>query len=184
MRTIRLISTSVLVSASVALCVLITPGTATAGEKKNDRVCEPRGSYSFEFTGTSFTPDGPVPLAEIGEISLSGSGELSSLATLTFFFENFQGQGPLWLALEESMTDGELIAHPDRPCLGTMEFLATGIVVKTSNPALVPVGVPFYADLPRSLDYSVGGKGEEIRIVSTSPGTIASGTAVKIKKPD
>jgi hypothetical protein len=59
-----------------------------------------------------------------------------------------------------------------------VEFVATATVIKTSNAALVPEGVVLFADSPRSIAYTISGaKNELVDFVSTSPGTIASGTA-------
>jgi hypothetical protein len=136
------------------------------------------GSYGYVYNGTSSTATGPLSLTETGVLSVDRGGNLSGEGTLAFQFANFGGQGPLWLLLREVQSNGVVTPDTNTPCTGTVEFVATATVIKTSNAALVPEGVVLFADSPRSIAYTISGaKNELVDFVSTSPGTIASGTA-------
>lgn len=149
---------------------------------ETQKSCQLVGSYGYRFEGTSYTLDGPVPLAETGFITIDNRGNLSGEGTLAFYFSDFEGNGPLWLLLNETQSSGIVTQNRDNACAGTVDFLATAIVIKTSDPNLVPQGTVLFADLPRSLAYTISGsKKEVLNVVSTSPGTIASGTGYRQK---
>lgn len=145
-----------------------------------NRSCRLLGSYGYLYNGTSYTPTGPVPLAETGFLTIDNKGALSGEGTLAFYFSDFGGNGPIWLLLHEVQSNGVITQDPNNNCTGTLNFSATATVIKTSNPGLVPEGTVLFSDSPRSIAYTISGlKKETVDIVSTSPGTIASGTAHK-----
>ena len=81
---------------------------------------------------------------------------------------------------EEKVGVNSVTPSTNDTCQGTLEFQATATVLKTSDASRVPIGTVLYANRPRSVAYTISGaKGEVIDLISTSPGTIASGTAHK-----
>ena len=149
-----------------------------------NRGCSLEGPYGYLFTGTSFTPTGPVPLTQTGLLSVDKSGNLSGEGSLAFQFTNFMGAGPLWLLLREVQSDGVITPDASNPCTGVVAFLSTATVIKTSNSGLVPEGTVLYAEAPKSIAYTISGqKNETVNLISTSVDTIASGVAHKQNKP-
>ena len=146
--------------------------------------CRLEGSYGYRYDGTSYTAAGSVPLTETGTLTIDEHGNLSGDGTLAFQFANFGGKGSLWLLLQEVKSGSNAVtSDANNPCMGTLDFVATATVLKTSNAAIVPEGTVLYTNSPRSVSYTIGGpKGESIYMISTSPGTIASGTAQKQDK--
>jgi hypothetical protein len=119
-------------------------------------------------------------LTETGVFTIDDKANLAGEGTLAFQFANFSGKGPLWLLLREVQSNGVITPDPSSPCTGTVDFVATATVIKTSNPNIVPEGAVLFDNVPRSLAYTISGqKGEILDFISTSPGTIASGTAHK-----
>lgn len=139
------------------------------------------GSYGYIYNGTSYTDTGPITFTETGFIIIDDDGSLSGEGTIAFYFSDFNGKkSPLWLLIHEEQSFGMITQDPNNPCMGNIEFKATGTVIKTSNSELVPEGTVLFSDSIRSIAYTISGKKQEIvDMVSTSPGTIASGTAHK-----
>ena len=146
-----------------------------------NKSCRMFGSYGYLYNGTSYPQSGPVPLTETGFLTIDNDGDLSGEGTLAFYFSDFGGSGePLWLLLHEVQSSGVVTQDANIACAGTIDFLATATVIKTSNSSLVPVGTVLFTDSPRSVAYTISGSGKNIvDMVSTSPGTVASGTAHK-----
>lgn len=145
--------------------------------------CRPEGSYGYLYNGTSQTQGGPSTLTETGTFTIDKRGVVSGEGILAFQFPNFANKGPLWLLIRETQSNGTLNRDATQPCMGTVNFLASGTVIKTSNDQIIPVGTVLFANLPRSVAYTVSGqKSEVLDLISTSPGTIASGTARKQDK--
>lgn len=156
-----------------AFCVTTLP--VFADSKK---VCSPVGTYGYVYDGTSYTQLGPVPLTETGYFRITRKGHLTGEGTLAFYFSDFGGQGPVWLLIHEEQYDGMVSPDVDDTCTGTVEFKATGTVIKSSNEDVVSVGTVFFTDSDRSIAYTLSGRSKDnMDIVSTSPGTIASGNA-------
>ena len=149
-----------------------------------NRSCSLLGPYGYLYNGTSYSDFGSISLTETGFFNIENDGSLSGEGTLAFYFSDFGGSGlPLWLLIHEVQSSGVVTQDANNMCMGTMEFLATGTVIKTSGPNLVPEGTVFFTDSPRSIAYTISGSGKEtVDMVSTSPGTIASGTAHKQRK--
>lgn len=153
---------------------------ATAQVSDSNHKCILTGSYGYSFTGTSFTPLGAAPFTETGFLVADENGGISGKGSLTFFFADFAGNGPLWLLVDETQSGGEVLVNEDAPCTGEVAFLSTAVVVKTSNPLLMPVGSIFYQDSPRSVAFTISGlKDEVVDFISTSPLTIAVGNGRK-----
>lgn len=163
------------------LLVVILSFYSFAAFADMNKSCRLLGSYGYLYNGTSYTSNGPVPLTETGFITIDNDGNLSGEGTLAFHFSDFGGTGlPLWLLLHEVQSSGEVIQDMYNTCAGTVDFLATATVIKTSDPTLIPEGFVLFSDSPRSLAYTISGSGKDtVDMVSTSPGTIASGTAHK-----
>lgn len=149
-----------------------------------NRSCRLLGPYGYLYNGTSYSGSGPVPLTETGFFTIENDGSLSGEGTLAFYFSDFGGSGtPLWLLIHEVQSSGVVTQDTNNTCTGTIEFLATGTVIKTSNSSLVPEDFVLFTDSPRSIAYTISGSGKKtVDMVSTSPGTIASGTAHKQNK--
>lgn len=143
--------------------------------------CRIDGTISYVYTGTTFSPGGNIQFSEAGILEINRNNTVSGEGTITFEFPNFNGQGPLWLLLNEVQTNGTITQDPSNPCVGAAEFLATGTVVNSSNPAIVPPGFVLYSDAKRSISFTAALKGSQVNLISTSPGTIASGTGFKQK---
>ena len=144
------------------------------------RTCRLDNSYGYLYNGTNHTQAGPVAMTQTGVFSVDRSGNLNGEGTIAFQFSNFAGKGPLWLLLREVQSNGVVMADAKNPCIGIAEFLATMTVIKTSNSSMVPVGTVLIANAPRSMAYTISGRRNEmINLISTSPGTIASGVAHK-----
>ncbi len=140
------------------------------------------GKYSFDFEGTSFNPPplGTVPFTETGVLKIKKNGEMNGKSDTAFQFVDFSGMGPLWLLVREVQTFGKFTSDSDFTCFGVVNFLATGTVLKSSNPVIMPEGTILYSDLPRSLSYAVSGNDNQyIKFIFTSMGMIASGAAHK-----
>lgn len=167
--------------ASRSFCALLVASISLysiSAFSDSDRRCRLHGSYGYLYNGTSYTQSGPVPLTETGYFDVNRHGSFSGVGILAFNFSDFGGAGPLWLLLRETQTSGLVSPDLDNRCAGTMEWLGTGTVIKTSNADLVPVGTILFSDSPRSIAYTISGRTtERVDMVSTSPGTIASGTA-------
>lgn len=146
--------------------------------------CKLGGTYGYLYNGTSYAPTGPIPLTETGALSISENGDIHGEAALAFQFSSFSGGGPLWLLLNEvKLGVNSVTSNVIDPCMGVLDFLATATVVKTSDSNRVPVGTVLYANRPRSVAYTISGKKDDVvDLISTSPGTIASGTAHKQAK--
>ncbi|MEQ6341689.1 MAG: hypothetical protein M3A44_08535 [Gammaproteobacteria bacterium] len=148
-----------------------------------NRACRLDGSYGYLYNGTSYMPTGTLSLTETGILSAGNSGNLGGEGILVFQFSNFSGKGPLWLLLREVQSGGVVTPDTNIPCAGVINFVATATVIKTSNPAIVPEGTVLFANSPRSIAYTISGsKNEVVDIISTSPGTVASGVAHKQDK--
>ena len=148
-----------------------------------DHSCQLRGSYGYLYTGTSYPGGSTVPFTETGYFAIKNGGNVIGEGVLALNFSNFAGSGqPLWLLVNESQSNGTILQKEDNHCAGTIQFLATWTVAKTSNPSLVPEGTVLFTDSPRSIAYTVSGSHNEVvDMISTSPGTIASGTAHRSK---
>lgn len=146
-----------------------------------DGECRLEGSFGYRYEGTSATSGGPLTLTETGYFAVDRAGAMHGEGVLIFHFENFNGQGPLWLTIRETQTQGAV--RPNTVgCMGHVSFTATGVVTASSNPALVPEGTTLFRDVPRSVAYTIAGdKHETLYLVSTSPGTVATGTATRQK---
>ena len=141
--------------------------------------CRLEGSYGYLYNGTSQMSAGSLTLTETGVFGL-GNGGPDGVGALTFQFANFAGKGPLWLLLREVQSNSIVTPDENTPCTGTIDFLSTATVIKTSNPSLIPEGTVLFTNSPRSIAYTISGlKNEIVDLISTSPGTIASGTAHK-----
>ncbi len=142
--------------------------------------CRLSGSYGYLYNGTSYMSAGPLSLTETGVFSVDNSGNSIGEGALAFQFSNFGGKGPLWLLLREVQSGGVVTPDANNPCTGTVEFVATATVIKTTNASIVPEGTVLFTNSPRSIAYTISGrKNETIDLISTSPGTIASGVAHK-----
>ena len=143
-----------------------------------NQACRFVGAFGYVYNGTSFASAGPVPLTETGVITVDPGGNFTGEGTLAFQFSNFGGSGPLWLLLREVQSNGVVTPDSNNECSGTVNFVATGTVVKSSNSALVPEGVVLFNNTQRSIAYTISGpKNDIVDVISTSQGTIASGTA-------
>jgi hypothetical protein len=150
-----------------------------------EQPCVLSGDYSYVFNGTSFNPPplGTVPFTETGVFKIKSNNELTGKSDLIFQFADFSGTGPLWIQVSEEQTSGQITQDEKFACLGTVGFLATGTVIQTSNPAVMPEGTVLYVDLPRSLSYTISGNdNQNINLVFTSMGMMASGTGHRQKK--
>jgi hypothetical protein len=163
--------------------VLGSPSAFSKDGKENNKGCKLSGDYGYLYNGTSFSippdlPRDPVPLTETGSFKVE-NGLFSAEGTMTFFFSNFRGAGPLWLLLHEEQSNGTVTYDPNKPCSGAIDFTTTVTVTK-SVPALIPEGTPIIIDASRSVAFTISGEDKKVvDLISTSPGTIASGTAHK-----
>lgn len=141
--------------------------------------CQLDGSYAYIYSGTSYGESGAFSFAETGSFKIDPDGTVSGAGEITFYSANFAGTGhPIWLLVHEVQSNGSVAPNADDVCTGALSFFATGTVTKSSNPAMVPVGSFLYHNSPRSIVYSIGGpKWGVVHVNSTSPGTLASGTA-------
>jgi hypothetical protein len=146
--------------------------------------CRLSGSYGYLYNGTAYPGNVAVPLTETGFFEVR-NGRFSGEGTLAFYFPTFNGLGPLALLIREEQTHGIVTEDPMIRCAGSVDFLATSTVIETSDPDLVPVGANLFVNEPRSIAYTISGKRNEVvDVVSTSLGTIASGTARKQSRED
>jgi hypothetical protein len=163
---------------SLGLIVLVLSLNLLPAFAGTNQACSLVGTFGYVYNGTSFASAGPVPLTETGVITVDPGGTFSGEGTLAFQFSNFGGPGPLWLLLREVQSSGVVTRDPNNECAGVVNFVATGTVIKSSNPALVPEGVVLFNNTDRSIAYTISGpKNDIVDVISTSPGTIASGTA-------
>jgi len=135
--------------------VIMNWSSAFADEHQS---CVLEGTYGYVYNGTSYTPGGPISLTETGFFTIHESGNLSGEGTLAFYFADFGGNGPLWLLIHEVQSSGVVTPDSNDSCMGTADFVATGTVIKTSDPNLVPEKGLFYSQTPpdRSLTPSAG----------------------------
>ncbi|MFA5984078.1 MAG: hypothetical protein WC782_08685 [Methylococcaceae bacterium] len=165
----------VLLAALITTTMLCT-STAFAGKKST---CKIDGTVSYVYTGTTFSPSGNIQFSEAGILDINTDNSVNGEGTITFEFPNFNGQGPLWLLLHEVQSNGSITQEPLNPCVGAADFFATGTVVNSSNPNIVPLGFVLYSDAKRSISFTAALKGSAVNLISTSPGTVASGTGFK-----
>jgi len=174
----RMIKANVL---AVAMTCILGATQLQAGEK-----CDLDGAYGYVYQGASYDGAEAVEIAETGSFSvgksLCGSAELCGTAKATFRFPSFTidgvYSGPLWalIQLDFEGLDHAISADIEDPCQGTIAFEATGTVIK-SEPVDLP-GFPLFSAQERSIAYTISGKdGEIVDLISTSPGSVLSGTA-------
>lgn len=163
------------------LSVLATTATlSTHGAFAHGKpTCRIDGTVSYVYTGTTFSPTGNIQFSEAGILEINKDNSVSGEGTITFEFPNFNGQGPLWLLLHEVQTNGTIVQDPTNPCVGSADFFATGTVVNSSNPNIIPPGFVLYSDSKRAISFTAALKGSQVNLISTSPGTIASGSGFK-----
>jgi hypothetical protein len=146
--------------------------------------CDLEGSYGYVYDGVSYDGGGPgVEIAETGSFSVGsescGANELCGTAKATFRFPDFGGVGPVWVLLQLDFVGetGAVAVDPFYPCQGTIDFLATGTVIKAS-PEVLPPEFVLFTNAERSIAYTVSGVKEQIvDLISTSPGSVLAGTA-------
>ena len=142
--------------------------------------CAVHGYYGYSYEGSTVTPAGEATFTETGRFRINLSNRFVGSGQLVFKFQDFAGQGPLWLHVEETVSNGyfQPDQNPDN-CSGTATFQASATVIQSSNPTLVAPGTVFYVDQPRSMAWTASGyhNSVDIDMVSTSPGTLASGHA-------
>jgi hypothetical protein len=148
--------------------------------------CNLNGSYGYVYDGVSYGDGGSaVEIAETGTFAVGskacGPDEICGKAKATFRFPSFtigQYNGPLWalIQLDFNGASGSISVDPVDPCQGSVDFLATGTVIKSTPVDLA--GVTLFVDQVRSIAYTVGGsEGEIVDLISTSPGSVLAGTA-------
>lgn len=170
------------ISTRLSLCLFVAALSLNSlpAFADSDQVCRLNGSYAYLYNGTSYTPSGPVPLTETGVFTVDESDNVSGEGTLAFQYSNFYNQGPLWLLLSLVGLSGVVTPDANNPCTGIVDFVTTATVIKTSKPSLVPIGYVLFSNETRSIAYTISKPPNEIvEMISTSPGTIASGTAHK-----
>ena len=150
-----------------------------------DHGCRLDGSYGYLYNGTSYTPL-PVPLTQTGVFTIGENGKLNGEGILALYYADFHNAGPLWLLVHEvESRDKDAVTPSSNPCTGTISYYSTLTVIETSNQILVPEGTVLLNNAPRSNAYTISGPDNNtVDLISTSPGTIASGTAHKQDKPD
>ena len=173
------------ISTRVSVCLIaaaISFGSLPAFAGHQD--CKLGGTYGYLYNGTSYGPSGATPLTETGVLTVDEHGGVRGEGALAFQFSSFGAGGPLWLLLNEVQSGvNSVTPSPNNACVGTIDFFATATVIKTSDPARVPEGTVLFSNKPRSIAYTISGsKNEIVDLISTSPGTIASGTAHKQEK--
>lgn len=141
--------------------------------------CMVNGSYAYTYNGTNYaTPPGQATFSEVGTFQISRQNFSGGQGNIAFAFSNFGGNaGPLWIMVHEVQTNGAITMSSPTACDGTLNFLATGTVTASSNPAIMPVGTVLYSSTPRSTAFTLSGFADlQGDMISTSPGTIATGT--------
>jgi len=163
--------------ARVILGALITASSFCASAHAQS--CLSNGTYAYTYNGTNYvTPPGQATFSEVGTFQISRQNFSQGEGNIAFQFANFGGAaGPLWIMVHEVQTSGTIAMSTANACEGTLNFLATGTVTATSNPAVVPVGTVLYSSTPRSTAFTLSGLADlQGDMISTSPGTIATGT--------
>ncbi|MEQ1531070.1 MAG: hypothetical protein ABL925_17280 [Methylococcales bacterium] len=162
--------------AVASLALSVSPVNADA-----NKTCRLAGAYGYLYNGASFQADASsMPLTETGVFTVQNNGSWLGEGTMALQFTDFSGKGPLWLLVKEVQSGGVATADSNNPCFGVMTFTATATVIKTSNSAILPEGTVLFSDKPRSIAYTISGQNNDIvDLISTSPGTVASGTAHK-----
>ena len=149
------------------------------GAQANAQSCLSNGSYAYTYNGTNYvTPPGQATFSEVGTFQVSRQNFSQGEGNIAFQFANFGNvAGPLWIMVHEVQTNGSITLTSPSACEGTFNFLATGTVTATSNPNIVPVGTVLYTSTPRSTAFTLSGLADlQGDMISTSPGTIATGT--------
>lgn len=151
----------------------------SSGEN-NDKVCKLSDSYGYLYNGTSFSSI-PVPLTETGSFTVDKNGIFRGEGTLAFYYSNFHNTGiPLWLLMHEVQSNATVTYDANNPCSGAIDYETTVTVTQSSNTSIVPVGTVLISNAPRSIAFTISGQNKNVvDLISTSPGTIASGTAHK-----
>lgn len=107
----------------VAFCVVVlAPALASAG-CNNPALA---GSWDYTYTGTIFTPGGPLPLASIGHFRMNQSGNLSGS----------QARSVAGASGTEDI-NGTIAVGRDCSATSTVNVLVNGQLQRTSNLALV-----------------------------------------------
>jgi hypothetical protein len=80
--------------------------------------------------------------------------------------------------MNEELSNGLVTYDANHPCSGAISFETS-----VSNPAVAPVGRELKTSPPKSLAFTISGqKKDVVDLISSSPGTIAPGTAHKQDK--
>lgn len=160
---------------------IVLGGLITSMQALSFDSCQIKGSYGYGYSGVSYDNGSAVEIAETGSFRTNdcNHGELCGQAKATFRFPHFPSVGgPLWVLLELNFDNGNIQVSDTDNCAGTVEFLATGIVLQ-SNPGGLE-GVTIFTNQARSIAYTVSGAlGGQVDLISTSPGSILSGKATK-----
>jgi hypothetical protein len=158
------------------LALSAAPAFSKDNGEHGGKGCKLSGSYGYLYNGTSFSSVA-VPLTETGSFSVDSNNHFGGEGTLAFYYSDFHGHGPLWLLMDEVQSNGTVTPNASNPCSGVIDAQSTITVIKSSNPQVVPEGTVLITNAPRSVAYTISGP--NVDLISTSPGTIASGTAHK-----
>lgn len=143
----------------IALLVLGTLAVPAAHAKQGDTFgdSDVRGDYSFAFDGVLIIEGQPVPIAASGQFEADGEG------TYTNFVRIVNVGGGLVLRQEGF---GTYSVNPDGT--GSAEF-----TVMTVDP---PEAFP---DTTETFFFTIAGNRRKAQFVSTTPGSVAMGLAIK-----
>lgn len=151
---------------------------AFAKDDGHGKDCKLQGSYSYLYNGTSYSSIA-VPFTETGSFNVDKSGGFQGEGTMTLNFSNFGGHGQVWLETQEAQTNGAITYDANTSCAGTISFFSTATVTKSAPTGIVPDGFVLIPNAARSVAFRISDDGKTVNLISTSPGTIASGTAQK-----
>ena len=138
---------------AIFAALLTVPATSYAHEHErgNFSNISLMGDYGFSFDGTLLSPNGPVPLAAVGQVHFSGAGSATDVVRTV----------DLGGTILHQTASGTYDVNPD----GTGS--ATFKVVTIS-----PKGIP---DSTETFEFVLDGHGNAMQFISTTPGVVARG---------
>lgn len=145
----------------IATMVVITPSWA----EKNCSLADLKGKYGYSEQGVSISNNGTTYISEAGLITADGKGNLSATALASW--APFTYDPPLKLVFSTAIPGKGYTVNPD--CTGDATFDVT--VYDNGNNMLFKL-------TGRTIHFVLDSK-DDFKFVSTTPGTVATGSANK-----
>jgi hypothetical protein len=143
----------------IVLLLLVTLGVPAAHAKQGDTFGDNdlRGDYGFAFDGVLFLEGQPVPIAASGQFEADGKGTFPN-------FVRYVNVGGGLVLRQEGF--GTYTINPD----GTASAEFTVITVEPPDA---------FPDTTETFTFTLAGNRRKVQFISTTPGSVAMGLAIK-----